>query len=481
MCNVTVIRCWLLLVLMMLKPAYGLDLSDPFDRMQDVSDSPAKNMLQETSVPCEHKVQLPKPLKLTDAIEFALCHNPQTNRAWLDVKAQAMAVGTSQSAYLPTLDVKTSINKLNRDSTFRDNPEFNTSPKSWDTDTSVSLNWVLYDFGLRAANLETARRLLSAANASQDQTLQEVFFNTAQAFYEVQAAQSLLEANTKAEQAAQKSLSAAEEKYTVGVGTLADKLQAQTSLAQLTTKRIQSEGDLQSAIGNLAMQMGFKPNVPLQLTGISEEFADDPSFLTAVDKLLEQATQEHPKILVAQAQLRAAQAKIEAVRAQGLPTLSFNAAEELYTTSATPINNQGSSEQMVETNRFGVQLSMPLFEGFGRQYKIRESMAQAEAKAAELSTIEQQISLDVWKSYQALRTETENLKATHALNMSASQSFDVAQGRYRSGVGNILELLKAQTDLASANQQRYLVITRWQTAKIRLAMNLGHLNMAAIS
>ncbi|AIY42274.1 Type I secretion system [Collimonas arenae] len=58
--------------------------------------------------------------------------------------------------------------------------------------------------------------------------------------------------------------------------------------------------------------------------------------------------------------------------------------------------------------------------------------------------------LEVWKSNQALRTEVENLKSTDILLRSARQSFEVANGRYKADVGNIPELLKAQSDLAGA-------------------------------
>ncbi|GAC1321582.1 MAG: hypothetical protein NVSMB28_13410 [Collimonas sp.] len=97
-----------------------------------------------------------------------------------------------------------------------------------------------------------------------------------------------------------------------------------------------------------------------------------------------------------------------------------------------------------------------------------------------MENVEQQVMLEVWKSDQALRTETENLNTTSILLRSARQSFDVAQGRYKAGVGNILELLKAQSDLAAAQQQRIFALTSWQTARLRLAASLGQLQMDRI-
>ena len=131
----------------------------------------------------------------------------------------------------------------------------------------------------------------------------------------------------------------------------------------------------------------------------------------------------------------------------------------------------------MDSQEVGLELSVPLFEGFGRYYKVRQAEAQVESRHAELANTEQQVSLEVWRSYQTMRTGMENLTTTKTLVISAKQSFDVAQGRYKFGVGNIIELLKAQTDLSSAEQQRLLAMARWQTSRLKLATSLGRLSL----
>ncbi len=473
------IRCLLLWLCISSPPSQAYDLlADPFDTLSEVSATPAKNAL---ATPCQFADSPPSPLTLLDAVERVLCHNPQTRLAWANVKAQAAAVGTGWSAYLPTLNARGTANKAAKRSTFPGHSEYSTDVSPAELEGSLNLNWVLYDFGLRAANLESARQLLNAANASQDDVLQTAFLNTAQAFYEAQAAQALLSANRESEEAAEKSFNAAEAKYTAGVGTVADKLQAQTAHAQAVSKRVQTEGDVQSTMGSLSILMGLRPDSALNITVITEEAADEALFQQAVEGLIEQAVRNHPKILAAQAQVKATQAKKEGITAAGRPTLSLTASEDYFHTNATPINNQGTSNQAVNSQRIGLQVDIPLFEGFGRHYKESEADAQVESKQAELANTEQQVALDVWKSYQALRTGAENLKASNTLIISALQSFEVAQGRYKAGVGNILELLKAQSDLASAHQQKLLAITLWQTARVKLATSLGQLGMDIIS
>ena len=466
------------LSLVNIAPVYGYDLlEDPLNALNEVSATPAKNLLADGNNSCQFNEPLPSPLSLLDAVERALCNNPKTRQAWANVKAQAAAVGTGWSAYLPTLHGTSRLTHSDRRIHFPGNGEYDTQVKSFNSNVAFNLNWVLYDFGLRTANLESARQLLNAAQATQDDTLQAVFFDVAQAFYDAQAAFALLTANQEAEQAATTSFKAAEAKYVAGVGTLADKLQAQTTHEQATLKRVQSEGDLQIALGNLASVMGLRPNTVVRLTGIIDDAVDDPLFKQALDDLIEPAAQNHPKILAAQAQVEAAKAQADATRAGGMPSLALVGNYDHSTMSATPINNQGSSRQSMDSQEVGLELSVPLFEGFGRYYKVRQAEAQVESRHAELANTEQQVSLEVWRSYQTMRTGMENLTTTKTLVISAKQSFDVAQGRYKFGVGNIIELLKAQTDLSSAEQQRLLAMARWQTSRLKLATSLGRLSL----
>lgn len=115
-----------------------------------------------------------------------------------------------------------------------------------------------------------------------------------------------------------------------------------------------------------------------------------------------------------------------------------------------------------------------------RGYRVQSAQAQVESKASDLASAEQKVSLDVWKSYQSLTTETENLTATEELLQSANQSFNVAQGRYKSGVGTIIELLNAQATLAKAKQQRVQALANWRSARLKLAGSLGKLGLWAI-
>jgi outer membrane protein TolC len=119
---------------------------------------------------------------------------------------------------------------------------------------------------------------------------------------------------------------------------------------------------------------------------------------------------------------------------------------------------------------------VPIFSGFETTYRVRSAAAQAEARAAQRDRVNNQIALDVWRAYQSLTTATQSLATTADLVASAEESVRVALGRYRAGVGTVLELLTAQSALASARLQRIQAGLDWNVFRATLAQAMGALD-----
>jgi outer membrane protein len=414
---------------------------------------------------------LQSPLSLHETVNRALCNNPQTRQSWASILAQASHVGTVRAAYFPALNANAALNHSRENVDVRDKPFFDSHSRFRDQTTSLNLSWVLIDFGLRSANLENAKELLRAANASHAVTLQTVFINTAQAYYDVWSAQTSLVAAQEAERSAQKSFHASQRKHDVGVGTLNDQLQAEIAYAQAVLNRVKAEGALSSAQGTLAISMGLSSNTAVT---IDFEAGAQPNveFNRSIEELLDIAKRNHPTLLVAQSQLGATRAKLDATIAEGMPTVAFVGSE-----SNDSRTFQTSANTITRDKNIGVQVSFPLFEGMGRVYKTREARAQIEVSQAALENADLQVALDVWKNYQDVRTQTESVKAAGTLQKSANQAYRVSQARYESGVGNVLDLLTAQTALANAAQQLIQAQASWRVARLRLAASVGQLGM----
>jgi TolC family type I secretion outer membrane protein len=406
-------------------------------------------------VACRPVQEAAAPLSLMAVADAALCANPQTREVWANARVQAAQVGVARAAYLPSLSASLGSGRARSNDVTRDQRSL-----------AANLSWLIFDFGGRGANLEAARQLLAAANASQDATVQSLLLAATQAFYQVQALQASLAAAQASERAAETSFRAAAARYQAGSAAPADQLQARTAWSQAQLNRIAAEGNLKTAQGNLNTLMGRDAQLPIMLADALQP-APGAQFELDVQALVEQARQLRPDLKAAMAQARAAQAGIAGARAAHLPSLSLAMSASDTYSGGLGDNRNGS---------LGLTLNVPLFAGFATHYKVRAAEAQAEARLASQERLRLQVAQEVWNAYQALLTATQSTRSSADLLASAEQSDQVARGRYQAGVGSLVDLLNAQSALASARQQRVQALFNWNTARAALAQSIGTLD-----
>lgn len=445
-------------------PSMAADLSDPYGELAAI---PA---LRETGRPCP--ASLPAhALTLADVIDTALCRNPQTAAAWATARARAAAVGEARAASLPSLTASGSATRTasgDSSSGFGSDSGsgFATAGSGDDTRyaASLSLSYLLFDFGARGAALDGARALLDAARATRNATLQSVYLSAVTGYYDWVAAEGSVQAAQESERAAQSSLDAASTREQVGTGTRADRLQAQTALAQSQLARVQAEGARRTALGALADAMGLPANTPLNLAE-APVVAPDAAYTERLDPLVAAAIDARPDLAAASANLRAAETDVDAARAEGLPRLSASA-----TQSHSEVGDRERDGATV-----GLSVSVPLFSGYATTYRVRAAEAQLEARRAERERLRNQVTLEVYQAHSGLSTQTQSVLAAQSLVAAAEESESVARGRYAAGVGTILDLINAQSSAADARRQLILARSNWAAARIRLAQAIGTL------
>lgn len=410
--------------------------------------------------PCDRDVSR-HALSLAEVIDLALCNNPQTRGQWAAVRVQAAQVGVGTAAYLPTLSAQAGVTQNFPVSAGQAQNDYTTK------NASLSASYLLYDFGGRAASVENAKQLLIAVNATRNATLQTFYLNVVQAYYGLLSARSSVESFKAAEASARESLAAAEARYKAGVATPVDKLQAQTTLSQASYNRINAEGRERSAQGLLANLMGFDATQTYTLQEVSEQ-TPDPVIEQDIGKLIVEARNKRPDLQAAESQIKAAESQLEAVKATGRPSITLGAVAGYTDTTNIP-NTQNNSA--------GINLSIPLFSGFKTHYQARAAQAQLDGRVADRDRIANQIALDVWNAYQDLLTSSSALRAADDLLLVATQSEKMILGRYKAGVGNILDTLSAQSALANARQQRVSALYNFHSSRFALAQAIGQLDL----
>jgi len=79
----------------------------------------------------------------------------------------------------------------------------------------------------------------------------------------------------------------------------------------------------------------------------------------------------------------------------------------------------------------------------------------------------------LWQSYYSFKTATQLVKTSRDLLASAEESERVALGRYKEGVGTIIDVLTAQGALAGARAEEIVARSSWYIALAQLAHDTG--------
>ena len=423
----------LLTCILVAPPALAAGLTDPFSTQDMVAPSPTARQI------CQ---QPPKgrALTLVDVVEITLCNNPQTRAAWAAARVQAARLGSSESAWLPSLSIQGSgSHDASRTA--------GVSTVSNAHTASLTASYLLYNFGGRRAGIENARQLLVAANASADSTVQSLFLSAVKAYFGALSAEAGVQASLASQASAQRSWMAARAQVKAGTATPADELQAKTAYAQAVFNRIQAQGIARSARGTLANVMGLRPTDAPSLQPLHEQ-RPNLTMEKDINHLIDMALERRPDLAAANAQIKAAEASITASRASGLPSLTLNGS---VSNSATMV--AGSNYINTHDGVITINLSFPLFTGFDTTYKVLAAQAQVENSTATRRQLANQVTLEVWQAYQNLRTQGQALRSARTLLASAKLSNNLNLGRYKAGVGTIVEVLSSQSALANARQQ----------------------------
>ncbi|TFB32426.1 TolC family protein [Pseudomonas sp. F01002] len=393
-------------------------------------------------------------LSIDEALELALCANPKLSQARVNIEIQKHKLSAAKSAYLPSLYLNSEALK---------DVAASNEKALWDS--SLNLSWLLLDFGGRHGSVEENRSLLLSAVLAQDSETLSLVSDVSRDYFSVAAARGVIDSSLDNESAAKESFLAAQAKYIAGVGARADLLQAQTAHSEAILDRVRAQGNYQKAVAQLAYTLGVDQGSKIVIDKLDESvFSDDLS--KSLDLLIQDAIAQHPSVLSARAQLEASKFHLQTAISEGKPSLSFvsSYSEKRY-----------AQEYAKDFNSMevGLKLSFPLFEGFRNSARISEAYESIQLQEALLRQAELNVTNAIWINYSDLKTENESINIAKSLVRSAEESSGVAKGRYRAGVGSIIELLNAQTALANANQQYVQSLARWRAARIRLAASVG--------
>ena len=387
---------------------------------------------------------------LAELIDIAEHNNPRTRIAWERAKQRADRLGVARSAYYPILAGEAAFAGERIISPFPKPlaPLGYTLVRIPLVQPEVTLQYLIFDFGRRAAEVDAAMAEKLAAGANFIQTNQDVAFRVSSAFYKLVTAQERLQATQETLKTAQTTQDAAEAQLANGRSTLPDVLNAKAETAQATFDRQSADGDEKIARVSLTEEMGVEPTPDISID--SQPNAALPELLTMpVNELMERAMTGRPDLQAQALEIRAADAAVRAAKAAYRPTIGFSGT--LAQTAIWPTASYGvlgSADK--PTWMAGISIDWRLFDGGARKNQLAEAQSKRREAKDELTEKQDEATRQVWTAYISFRTALRKEDAAVALLESANASYSASLDAYKYGVKNLIDVVTAEKQLALA-------------------------------
>lgn len=401
-------------------------------------------------------------VSLAALTDHALRERAETRAAWLGIQAEAARLDAASAANWPTLTGQLS---------FTQSQGLSSSgvqvPTLHRYGPSLSLAYVLVDFGARAASIDAQRYQLIASLLTGNRTLQDTVAEVEAAYFALLAAGAQVTAQTQQEITLRTSLDAVDARLRGGLASRADQLRARAALIEAELAGQAAERDRAKAEAALKQAAAIAQTQTLELDW--QAVPPDPlATNTLLADLLQEAQRNRPDLQALLAAATSAHFEAERARAARWPSLSLTA-----NTGRTLFLDDDRSPST--TYSLGMNVTIPLFDGGRLAAQARAAERDAERLQADAEAQRSQVARAVVDAYYDVRQAQAQREGVGAQFDSASESVQAAEARYKTGIGSLLEWLTAQAALARAQQAQAQADSDWLAAFSRLNYALGRL------
>ena len=311
--------------------------------------------------------------------------------------------------------------------------------------------------------VRSARTAAAASDFDADDAADQAAANAATAYVRAARADAQLGARIADSSLAEDLLRVAREQLTAGVGVGLDVTRAQSQLAAIRAQLILARNDRGRTRLELLRTLGLPLDTRLTLSDSLAAMWTDET-LPDENVAITQALRSRADLRSLDEQWTATGQQASAVRAERLPTVSA------FGDYGTIGKNGGS---LIPTYNWGVQFSLPIFDGLRREGRVEEQTALQHEIDVRRRDLREQASVEVRTAILDLASAREAVAATQERVRLAEQEVSQASERFRAGVAGNADVFTASISLNGARTQVVDALAAYQTARIALARAQG--------
>ncbi len=384
-----------------------------------------------------HATETPK-LTLREAQDRALRNHPRISVAELRALASKEATRQARSSFLPTLtanataasgaedNTRLAAGALNNPSVFQRNAE------------GLVLSQLITDFGRTANLVASAKFRAKAEEANAQATRAQIVLQVSAAYFSALQAHAVLHVAAQTVATRQLLLDQISVLASNKLRSELDVGLARVSFEEGRLLRSKASNEVDAAFTSLSALLGERETQSFQ---IAEEPLPD-GFPTNAHALVAEALGRRPDLIRLRFEHESALKLARAEHALHYPTISAVASA-----GVVPLHGSQFQDNYAAA---GVNLSLPLFDGFLFSGRQREAELKAAAAEQALRDEENIAIRDVRIAWLDANNSLERLRISEQLLAEARRTYALAEARYKVGSSSFVELSQAQLNAVSA-------------------------------
>ncbi len=375
-------------------------------------------------------------LNLQESIKIALKNNPNFLQQKAVYESKKFVVNQQDAQYYPTI----SLNLADTGNKAIDsyNPVFtqNTNYNAYKLGLNLQQN--IYDFGRREDSIKIAQINVATEGNNLENIRKAVVYNVKNTYYNVLQTQKLLKISLMVIESYQKHLFQAEEMFKAGKKPQYDVTKAKADLLKAKNESITALKNYKVAKAGFNQVLGLSPTTNYELV---DELINNSEALINLDQALNKAYKNRSDLLSLKTKYENAQYNVFYNEKSFYPKLDGKIGY-LFSGTSFPAD-QGLSGT--------ISFNWDLFTGFYRSNKVDESKKLLDSINQQIAVLKLQINNDIEDTYYSLQEARAQIKTNEEQMKYAKETLDLADLRYISGLGNIIELTDATVNFNNAS------------------------------
>ncbi len=423
-----------------------------------------------------------QPLRLNDALRYALNNSEAVRKAKLEIEGGRFKVSEVRASALPQVDATSTLTNnllvqqfiLPADFMPGGTPgEFIAikAGQTWNAMSQVQLNQQIFNqqvfTGLKAAKTSEEYYKLAALLAEEN-LIQQVATNYYQVIITRQQL-SVIDANLERTDKLEKMVSS---QYELGLAKKIDLDRIRVNRSNLVAQREQLTYAVTQQENLLKYYMGMPVTEPIQIADAELTQLESQAKLEAASRGVDVERLTSYQILRKQEELLGQQRK--AYISEYYPTLSLGG-NYTYMSQSDNFNVYSNRALNYDMAAVTLTLRIPIFDGFARRSKVNQANVELLKVHEDLRSQSNALTMAYENAKIQIKNSLTTIETQDANKALAEEVFRSTQNNYHNGLASLTDLLTAETDLVAAQNSYNEALLNFKVAEIELIKSNGNI------